>query len=65
MGTPWDPSYDPPKNIKKLVNLIKIGSLLAWKNLWGYGRKVHAKFCPWGTPWDPSYDPPESLQKTA
>ena len=40
----------------KTLNLIKIGVLWAWKNLWGYGRKVHAKFWPWGTPWDPSYD---------
>ena len=45
----------PPKVLKTL-NLIKVGVLWAWKNLWGYGRKVHAKFCPWGTPWDPSYD---------
>ena len=45
----------PPKP-QKLINLIKIGSLWAWKNLWGYGRKVHAKFWPWGMLWDPIYD---------
>ena len=39
----------PPKLIKT-ANLIKIGVLWAWKSLWGYGRKVHAKFWPWGTP---------------
>ena len=44
----------PPKVLKTL-NLIKIGALWVWKNLWGYGRKVHATFWPWGTPWDPSY----------
>ena len=27
------------------------------KNLWGYGRKVHAKCWPWGMPWDSIYDP--------
>ena len=64
-GTPWDPSYDPAKNLQKLLNLIKIGSLWAWKNLWGYGRKVHAKFWPWGTPWDPSYDPLKKPSNTA
>ena len=47
--------YDPTKMLKN-VNLIKIGSLWVWKNLWGYGRKVHAKFWPWGMPWDPIYD---------
>ena len=41
---------------QQLLNEIKIGSLWAWKNLWGYGRKVHAKFWPWGMPWDPIYD---------
>ena len=30
--------------------------LWAWQNLWGYGRKVHAKFWLWGMPWEPSYD---------
>ena len=40
----------------KTFNLIKIGVLRVWKNLWGYGRKVHAKFWPWGNPWNPSYD---------
>ena len=53
---PWDSSYDPPKNLQELLNLAKIGSLWAWKNLWGYGRKVHAKFWPWGMSWDPIYD---------
>jgi len=62
MGDPWDTSYAPPKNLQPLLNLIKFGSLWAWKNLWGYGRKVHAQFWPWGTPWDPSYDPPKHLQ---
>ena len=46
--TPLDPS-------KPLI-LIKIRPLWAWQNLWGYGRKVHAKFWPWGMPWDQSYD---------
>ena len=40
---------------KKLFDLVKIGFLWAWKNLWGYGRKVHAKFWPWGMPWDLIY----------
>ena len=57
---PWDPSYDPLKNLQPLLTLIKNESLWAWKNIWGYGRKVHAKFWPWGTPWDPSYDPPKT-----
>ena len=38
--------------VLKTFNLIKIGVLWVWKNLWGYGRKVHAKFWPWGMPWD-------------
>ena len=38
----------PPKP-SKTINLIKIGVLWAGKNLWGYGRKVHAKFWPWVT----------------
>ena len=46
--TPLDPS--------KPFILIKIGALWAWQNLWGYGRKVHAKFWLWGMPWDSSYD---------
>ena len=46
----------PQKKLSKTVDLIKIGSLWPWKNLWGYGRKVHAEFWPLGTPWDPSYD---------
>ena len=45
----------PPK-VFKTLHLIKIGILWAWKNLWAYGRKVHAKFWPWGMPWDPIYD---------
>ena len=45
-----------PQKPQKLFNLIKIGSLWAWKNLRGYGRKLHAKFWPWGTPWDLIYD---------
>ena len=56
-----------PQKPQKLLNLIKIVSLWAWKNLWGYGRKVHAKFWTWGMPWDPIYtifefhvDPPIS-----
>ena len=40
----------------KTFNLIEIGILWAWKNLRGYGRKVHAKFWPWGIPWYPIYD---------
>ena len=39
-----------PKVLKTL-NLIKIGVVWVWKNLWGYGRKVHAKFWPWGNHW--------------
>jgi hypothetical protein len=46
----------PQKAFKKLLNLIQIGSLWAWKNVRGYGRKVHAKFWPWGMPWDQIYD---------
>ena len=38
----------PPK-VVKTFNLIKIGVLWKWKNLWGYGRKVHAKFWSWGS----------------
>ena len=38
--TPLDPS--------KPIILINIGSLWAWQNLRGYGRKVHAKFQPSG-----------------
>ena len=49
-------NFITPKKHQKLVNLIKIGFLWAAKNLWGYGRKVHAKFWPWWMPWDPSYD---------
>ena len=45
-----------PQKVFKTFNLIKIGVLWEWKNLWGYGSNVHAKFCPWGMPWDPSYD---------
>ena len=52
-----------PKNFQELLSLIKIGSLWAWKNVWGHGRDAHAKFWPWGTPWDPSYDPPNNLQQ--
>ena len=63
--SPWNPSYDHPKHFQKLLNLIKIESLWAWKNLWGYGRKVHANFWQWWTPWDPSYDPPKKLPRTA
>ena len=36
----------------KIFILIIFGPLWAWQNLWGYGRKVHAKFWPWGMPWD-------------
>ena len=39
-----------------MLNLITFEPLWAWQNLWGYGRKVHAKFWPWGMPWDPIYD---------
>ena len=49
-------TFMTPNKVFKTFNLIKIGILWVWKNLWGYGRKVHAKFWPWGTPWDPSYD---------
>ena len=45
-------SLDPSKPIIS----IKIGPLWAWQNLWGYGRKVHAKFWLWGMPWDLFYD---------
>ena len=47
--------YDPQQMLKT-VKLIKIGVFWVWKNLWGYGRKVHAKLWPWGNPWDPIYD---------
>ena len=39
-----------PNKFLKMLNSIKIGSLWAYKNLWGYGRKVHANIWPWGTP---------------
>ena len=39
----------PPK-VLKTFNSRKIGVLWAWKNVWGYGRKVHAKFWPCGPP---------------
>ena len=39
-----------PSKVLKTRNSIKIGVLWVWKNLWGYGRKVHAKFWPWGGP---------------
>ena len=45
-----------PPNPSKPFILINIGLLWAWKNLWGYGRKVHATFRPWGIHWDPIYD---------
>jgi len=45
-----------PQNLQTLLNLIEIGSLWAWKNLWEYDRKVHAKFWPWAMPWDPIHD---------
>ena len=45
-----------PNKCLKMLNLINFDPLWAWQNLWGYGRKVHAKFWPWGKPWDPSYD---------
>ena len=43
-------TFMTPPRMPKTFNLIEIGVLWAWKNLWGYGRKVHAKFWPWGTP---------------
>ena len=49
-------TFMTPQKMLKTLNLIKIGSLWAWQNLWGYGRKVHAKFWPWGMPWDLIYD---------
>ena len=36
-------TFMTPQKILKTLNLIKIGFLWVWKNLWGYGRKVHAK----------------------
>ena len=48
--------YISPPDPSKPVILIKIGIIWTWSNLWGYGRKVHAKFWPWGMPWDRSYD---------
>ena len=45
-----------PQKCLQMFKLTKIGVLWVWKNLWGYGRKVHAKVWSWGTPWDPSYD---------
>ena len=50
------PHYMTPLDPSKLAILIKIGFLWAWQNLWGYGRKVHAKFWLWGMAWGPSYD---------
>ena len=38
-----------PKKPSKTFNLIKVGVLWVWKNLWVCGRKVHGKFWPWGT----------------
>ena len=43
--------------VLKTFNLIKIGVLWVWKNLWGYGRNVYAKFWPWGTPLGPELLP--------
>ena len=45
-----------PLDLSKPIILIETGPLWAWQNLWGYGRKVHAKFWPWGMPWHPIYD---------
>ena len=41
-----------PKKCLKMSNLMNFEPLWAWQNLWGYGKKVHAKFWPWGMPWD-------------
>ena len=38
-----------PTKPLKTISLIQIGVLWVKKNLWQYGRKVHAKFWPWGT----------------
>ena len=46
----------PPKKCLKMFNLIKIGALWAWQNLWGYGSMILTKFWPLGSPWDPSYE---------
>ena len=48
--------FQTPQKLQKLQYLIDFDTLWAWQNLWGYGRKVHAKFWPWGMIWDPSYD---------
>ena len=45
-----------PVDPSKPSVLIKTGPLWAWQTLWGYGRKVHAKFWLWGMLWDVSYD---------
>ena len=45
----------PPK-VVKTIKLINFDLLWAWQNLWGYGKKVHAKFWLWEMPWDPIYD---------
>ena len=45
-----------PQKVLKTTKLIEMGPLWVWQNLWGYGRKVHAKFWLCGMPWDPSYD---------
>ena len=50
------PPIWPPLDPSNPFIFIKIAALWAWQTLWGYGRKVHAKFWPWGMPWDPSYD---------
>ena len=57
-GSIWQfpPLLWPPPDPSKPFILISIGSTWVWKNVWGYGRKVHAKIWPWGMPWDPSYD---------
>ena len=47
--------YDLPKNASDYVVYLKLGPF-GHGTIWGYGRKRHAKFCPWGMPWDPIYD---------
>ena len=39
-----------PQKMLKTAEFNENWVLWAWKNFWGYDRKVHAKFWPWGCP---------------
>ena len=43
-------TFVTPSKVLKAINLIKIGVLWAWKNLWGYGKIILIKFGAWGRP---------------